>query len=76
MERRRSILNQFRCALHVSSLRTVEDGNAFIKMLQAIVAADPDDYYGLVGKAYPDHFTVGNAGDRPMPGPDSEGPRP
>jgi hypothetical protein len=45
-------------------------------MLQAIVAADPDDYYGLVGKAYPDHFTVGNAGDRPMPGPDSEGPRP
>jgi hypothetical protein len=57
-------------------LRTVEDGNAFIKMLQAIVAADPDDYYGLVGKAYPDHFTVGNAGDRPMPGPDSEGPRP
>lgn len=32
------------------------DGNAFIKMLQAIVAADPRDYDALIGQVYPDHF--------------------
>jgi hypothetical protein len=57
-------------------VENLEDGNAFVKMLQEIVAADPSDYDSLVGKAYPDHFTTGHGGERPMPGPDSEGPRP
>ena len=54
----------------------LEDGNAFIKMLQAIVKADPAQYDSLVGKAFPDHFSERPAPDRPMPGPNSEGPRP
>jgi hypothetical protein len=54
----------------------LEDGNAFIKMLQAIVAASPDEFGLLVGKVFPDHFNEFPNGNRPMPGPSSEGPRP
>lgn len=54
----------------------LEDGNAFIKMLQAIVAASPDEFGLLVGKVFPDYFNEFPNGNRPMPGPSSEGPRP
>lgn len=54
----------------------LEDGNAFIKMLQAIVRAAPAEYDSLVGKVFPDHFVERPRDDRPMPGPNSEGPRP
>ncbi|WP_244817979.1 hypothetical protein [Caballeronia sp. Lep1P3] len=52
------------------------DGNAFIKMLHAIVSAPSGDYDALVGKVFPDHFSDSPHADRRMPGPDSEGPRP
>jgi hypothetical protein len=32
-----------------------EDGNAFIRMLRAIVAAHCDEYDELIGRVYPDH---------------------
>lgn len=49
------------------------DGNAFIKMLHAIVTAEPNEYDLLVGKIFPDHFTNCPNDDRRMPGPESEG---
>jgi len=52
------------------------DGNAFIKMLHAIVQTPPGDYDSLVGKDFPDHYKSNPGADRRMPGPDSEGPRP
>ncbi len=52
------------------------DGNAFIKMLHAIVKTPPGDYDSLVGKDFPDHYRSNPGADRRMPGPDSEGPRP
>lgn len=54
----------------------LEDGNAFIKMLQAIVSANRDDYDSLIGNVYPDHFSESPSSDRPMPGPHSEAPQP
>lgn len=52
------------------------DGNAFIKMLHAIVRTPPDDYDSLVGKGFPDHYSNSPSGEHRMPGPDSEGPCP
>lgn len=52
----------------------LEDGNAFIKMLQAIVDAKSEDYDSLVGRTFPDHFKVCPDETHPMPGPDSEAP--
>ncbi|MFM0135119.1 hypothetical protein [Caballeronia grimmiae] len=57
-------------------VENLADGNAFIKMLHAIVETDPRDYDGLVGKIYPDHFRDPPSPVRPMPGRDSEAPRP
>ncbi|MDR5856098.1 hypothetical protein P9239_20710 [Caballeronia sp. LZ062] len=52
------------------------DGNAFIKMLQAIVNAQPGQYDALVGNVFPDHFSTSPSDDRRMPGRNSEGPPP
>ncbi len=55
----------------------LKDGNAFIKMLHAIVQTDPSQYDGLIGNAYPDHFIDGHAPDgRPLTAKDSEGAPP
>jgi hypothetical protein len=37
-------------------VENLEDGNAFIKMLRAIVRAQPSEYDDLVGQIFPDHF--------------------
>ncbi|WP_250475080.1 hypothetical protein [Caballeronia sp. GAFFF1] len=37
-------------------VENLEDGNAFIKMLQAIVNAQPTEYDGLIGQVFPDHY--------------------
>ncbi|MDR5806128.1 hypothetical protein [Caballeronia sp. LZ001] len=57
-------------------VENLADGNAFIKMLHAIVSSDPADYDALIGKAFPDHFRDQPAANRPMPGKESEGPCP
>lgn len=55
----------------------LEDGNAFIKMLQSIVKTDPSEYDGLIGNVYPDHFTQNRDGHgRPVTAKDSEGTPP
>ncbi|VXB05074.1 conserved hypothetical protein [Burkholderia sp. 8Y] len=54
----------------------LEDGNAFIKMLQAIVKAQPAEYDSLVGKVYPDHFNNNSNDNRRMTERESEGPHP
>lgn len=57
-------------------VESLEDGNAFIKMLRAIVAASADQYDDLVGNAYPDHFVADDESiDRPMPGRESQAHR-
>ena len=56
--------------------RGAHDGNAFIKMLRAIVAASADQYDDLVGNAYPDHFVADDKSiDRLMPGRESQAHR-
>jgi hypothetical protein len=37
-------------------VENLEDGNAFIKMLRAIVKAQPTEYDDLVGRIFPDHY--------------------
>jgi len=57
-------------------VESLEDGNAFIKMLRAIVAASADQYDDLVGNSYPDHVIAEDEPiDRPMPGRDSQAHR-
>ncbi|WP_250474579.1 hypothetical protein [Caballeronia sp. GAFFF1] len=51
------------------------DGNAFIKMLHAIVKAQPDQYDALVGTEYPDHFNNSPSDKRRVTDRKSEGPR-
>jgi len=42
----------------------LDDGNAFISMLRAIVAADPSGYGALVDTSYVDQFVMDGPGDR------------
>ncbi|QSN64749.1 MULTISPECIES: hypothetical protein [unclassified Caballeronia] len=51
------------------------DGNAFIKMLQAIVKTQPDRYDALVGTEYPDHFNNNGTDKRRTTDRTDEGPR-
>jgi hypothetical protein len=39
-------------------VENLSDGNAFIRMLREIVAADPADYDKLVGREYPDELPI------------------
>jgi hypothetical protein len=42
----------------------LEDGNALIQMLRALVTADPEDYEKLVGAEYQDNFIENGPSDR------------
>ncbi|SAK94828.1 hypothetical protein AWB75_06855 [Caballeronia catudaia] len=43
-------------------VENLKDGNAFIKMLQAIVKAQPAEYDALVGQVFPDHYPISSDG--------------
>jgi len=42
----------------------LEDGNAFVAMLRAIVSTEPSVYGALVGKSFADRFVMDGPGDR------------
>lgn len=44
----------------------LEDGNALIAMLRAIVAAKDDDYDALIGTVYIDQFVMDGPGERSL----------
>jgi hypothetical protein len=46
-------------------VENLEDGNAFIKMLQAIVKAPSAEYDDLVGRIFPDHYKPSPDGGDP-----------
>ncbi|SAK56916.1 hypothetical protein AWB76_02374 [Caballeronia temeraria] len=55
-------------------VENLEDGNAFIKMLQAIVMAQPAEYDDLVGRIFPDHYKHSSDGGHPTRGCDGTSP--
>ena len=55
-------------------VENLADGNAFIKMLQAIVKARPDEYDGLIGQIFPDHYETFSADEYSRPQSDEKSP--